>query len=246
MTSSEYEEYVTNIVRQFGFCKNANISNNRKFKGKRQPGEYEIDIAVEMRFTEIIYLLIIIECKHWNRPVDRPVIQSLAQTKDAISAHKAIAVASSGFSKEAESVAEAHNIGLWWIDPDGASSQKARSVSSKPFPDIFDARACLDHTYFIYNQLRSQLFSAVGIDKSQINYKIKALTGEVYTHITSYEDWRRVDSLKPLALWEESSIVEIIKLRNYVYGKTSSWPIKETLIAVATDSYESFRDLLLK
>jgi hypothetical protein len=71
MTSSEYEEYVTKIVRQFDFCKRAKISNNRKFKGKRQPGKYEIDIAVEVRFSEAIYFLMIIECKYWNRPVDR-------------------------------------------------------------------------------------------------------------------------------------------------------------------------------
>jgi hypothetical protein len=63
MTSSEYEEYVTKIVCQFDFCKRAKISNNRKFQGKRQPGEYEIDIAVEVRFSKAIYFLMIIECK---------------------------------------------------------------------------------------------------------------------------------------------------------------------------------------
>jgi Restriction endonuclease len=112
MTSSEYEEYVTKIVRQFDFCKHAKISNNRKFQGKRQPSEYEIDIAIEVRFSEAVDFLMIIECKFWNRPVDRPVIQSVAQTKDAISAHKAVVVTVQGFSKEAISVAEAHGIAL--------------------------------------------------------------------------------------------------------------------------------------
>src|SRR5215475_4113656 len=128
MTSSEYEQYVTTIVRQFDFCKRAKISNNRKFKGKRQPGEYEIDIAVEVRFSKAIYFLMIIECKYWNRTVDRPVIQSLAQTRDAISANKAVIATVQGFSKEAISVAEAHGIALWRVDPEFDKKRKLLEV----------------------------------------------------------------------------------------------------------------------
>jgi restriction endonuclease len=142
MTSSEYEQYVTKIVRQFGFCKHAKISNNRRFQGKRQPGEYEIDIAVEVRFSEAIYFLMIIECKYWNRPVDRPVIQALAQTRDALSAHKAVVATVQGFSKEAISVAEAHGIALWRVDPefDGELLKSVASDNREVFRSLIKYR----------------------------------------------------------------------------------------------------------
>jgi hypothetical protein len=117
MDASQYEEFVLELVRQLEFCRNATISRNVKFVGKRQPGQYEIDIAVEVAFGGVARFLLIVECKNWSRPVDRPVVQKLAQTLDAIAAHKAAIASPVGFTKEAIEVAEAHGIALWVIAP---------------------------------------------------------------------------------------------------------------------------------
>jgi restriction endonuclease len=246
MTPSEYEQYITDFVRQFDFCKQAKVSNNRKFQGKRQPGEYEIDIAVEINFSEIIYFLMIFECKYWNRPVDRPVIQSLAQTKDAISAHKAIAVSPNGFSEEARSVAYAHNIALWRIDPD--EDEESRKGIRIGF------QACLRQPFPIeslYDELRSSLFATIGIDWSKGASKhlfskqyISTIVENAYTQITNYENWRDVDALKALVEWEDSSIEKLIDFNSIRLEKAPKQLMRNILREVALDNYITFQYLL--
>lgn len=241
MTGPEYEEYVTNIVRQFSFCKEAIISNNRKFPGKRQPGEYEIDIAIEIRFSELIYFLMIIECKHWNKPVDRPVIQNLAQTKDAISAHKAVAVASKGFSEEARSVAIAHSIALWWVDPllDDDRKDFLRGVAfclREPLP--------IEKLYY---ELRSYLFSTLGIDRNKdINghlHHIDTIVGNAYAQITSFEDWRNLETLHKLVEWENSSIQEILNFTSSV-DRPDPIAMQDILQAIVSNNELRFLHLM--
>jgi Restriction endonuclease len=115
MTPSEYEAHVAELVRQLDFFENGCVYRNRKFAGVRQPGEYEIDVAVQTKLSGKLDFLLIIECKNWSRPVDRPVVQKLAQTRDAIAAHKAAVVSPVGFTKEAVDVARTLGIALWVI-----------------------------------------------------------------------------------------------------------------------------------
>jgi restriction endonuclease len=211
MTGSDYEKHVTKFVRTLNFGIPPIISNNRKFKGKTQPGEYEIDISVELMFSDAIHFLMIIECKHWKRRVDRPVIQNLIQTKDAISADKAVAVSSKGFSREAIAVAKDRSIALWEIDP---IRDKHTMVCYSLPRDNF-------HSYDLYYELQSQFLSAVGINEPRfgIDHDMNLLIGDVYTGITCFKDWHKIDSLKSLAQWEDSSIQKIIGFRNSVIEK---------------------------
>jgi hypothetical protein len=113
LTPAEYEDYVEAVLRELNWWKNACVFRNRRYPGLRQPGEYEIDIAFEVKLSEVIFFRVIIECKNWKRPVTRPVVQNLAQTRDAIGAHKAAIASPVGFSDEAIQVARAHGIALW-------------------------------------------------------------------------------------------------------------------------------------
>jgi len=112
---AEYEEYVEELVRQLDFGSEATITRNAKLPGVRQPGEYEIDVAVRVQLGGRIDFLLIIECKNWSHRVDRPVVQKLIQTRDAVAAHKAAVVSPLGFSQEAIEVAEANGVALWVI-----------------------------------------------------------------------------------------------------------------------------------
>lgn len=113
MSPSEYESFIADVVRKFDCGSEAKVLRNARFPGIRQPGDYEIDLALSFNVANALDFLVIVECKNWSRPVDRPVVQKLAQTKDAIGAHKAALVSPVGFSKEAVEVASVFGIALW-------------------------------------------------------------------------------------------------------------------------------------
>lgn len=140
MSPLEYEEYVANVVRQLDFGANAIIQRNTRFEGVRQPGHYEIDVSVKFKVAEKLDFFLIVECKNWSKPVPRPVVQALAQTRDAIAAHKAAIVSPTGFSAEATKVAQVHGIALWvlseasWSIPlglDGSSDDHGTAVAER-------------------------------------------------------------------------------------------------------------------
>ncbi len=115
MNSRQYEEYVADVVRSLSISKKAKVYMNRKYAGVRQPGSYEIDVACEVWIDKALFFLIIVECKNWKNPVDRPQIQKLIQTRDAISAHKAAFASPVGYTKEAIEVAKANGVALWVV-----------------------------------------------------------------------------------------------------------------------------------
>lgn len=110
-----YEEYVAAIISEFKQFRKASISLNEQINGVRQPGKYEIDIIIRLLIGDFLSLNIIVECKHWKRKIDRPVVQKFIQTRDAISADKAIIVSPKGFTKEAIEVAKNNGVALWII-----------------------------------------------------------------------------------------------------------------------------------
>ena len=122
VTPKEYEAYVASVVHSFDFCAGATVIRNKRFPGIRQPGMYEIDIAVELFLSEHVFFRMIVECKNHGRPVTRPVVQQLAQTRDAIAAHKAAIASPTGFSGEAIDVARDLGIALWVMAQDVPTS----------------------------------------------------------------------------------------------------------------------------
>jgi hypothetical protein len=113
MTPSEYEQYVEKLVREMNLGPQARVLRNQKYTGVRQPGLYEVDIAIEIDFENRLKVLIIVECKNLGRRVDRPALQKMIQTRDAIAAHKAAIASPRGFSREAIDVARANGVALW-------------------------------------------------------------------------------------------------------------------------------------
>jgi restriction system protein len=74
-------------------------------------GEYEIDIAV--RFTALgANFLVLVECKHYKRPVGREKVQALLAKLQSVGAHKGIMFAPSGYQSGAIEYADAHGIAL--------------------------------------------------------------------------------------------------------------------------------------
>jgi hypothetical protein len=116
MTPQEYEQLVAEtVIRDFQGFHDVTFYRNEKFPGVRQPGAYEVDVAAKIRIADSLSILTIFECKFLNRKVDRPIVQKLIQTRDAISAHKCVVVTNGGFTEEAMDVARAHGVGLWLV-----------------------------------------------------------------------------------------------------------------------------------
>ena len=115
MTGADYEEFVQKVIVKLDCWEHARVLRNHKYPGVRQPGEYEIDIAIESVLSDVLSLRYIFECKNWKRRVGRQVVQRVAQTRDAIAAHKAVIISPIGFTKPAIEVAKAHGIALWIV-----------------------------------------------------------------------------------------------------------------------------------
>jgi Restriction endonuclease len=153
VTAKEYEAYVARLVQNFEFCRDATVTRNRRFPGVRQPGVYEIDIAVEMFLSEEVFFWMIVECKNHRRRITRPVVQQLAQTRDAISANKAAIASPTGFSKEAEEVAQVFGVALWVMAEDVATM----TIMGMQGPYI-------SYWNELYYELRLEYLGLIGID----------------------------------------------------------------------------------
>ncbi|MEC0234850.1 restriction endonuclease [Paenibacillus kribbensis] len=118
MNSREYEDFVEETLKCLDFFNNSSIYRNKKYQGVRQAGSYEIDIAFETEIHNMIKFTLIVECKYHGRPITRPIVQNLHQTKEAINAQKGALVSPIGFTKEAIEVADNLGISLWVISKD--------------------------------------------------------------------------------------------------------------------------------
>ena len=123
MKGSPYEQLVARLLAELESFSGWTIHTNKKYRGRRQPGEYEIDVSLEKTIGHVASFLLIVECKNWGKPVDRPVVQKFAQTRDAIAAHKAAIVSPRGCTREAVKVARAHGMALWVLAADAQGSK---------------------------------------------------------------------------------------------------------------------------
>lgn len=75
---------------------------------------YEIDVTV--RFNALgVDFLVLVECKHYRRNVEREVFQVLHDKVRQLGAHKGMVFATSGFQSGAIEYAEAHGMAAIWM-----------------------------------------------------------------------------------------------------------------------------------
>jgi hypothetical protein len=90
--------------------KNYQIFHNKKYEGKS--GQlHQIDVAIEAKIAGI-EILIIVECKHYNKKISMNEILVFTARIDDISAHKGIMVTTIGFQSGVEKIARAKKIAL--------------------------------------------------------------------------------------------------------------------------------------
>jgi len=116
MDAQKYEDFVRTTYETLLAGHVGEIHLRKHFEGKRSGHLHEIDVAIETRVAQLD-ILILVECKHYNKTVKVGDVLTLAGRIDDIGAHKGVMVSTKGFQKGATKVARAHGIGLVLTEP---------------------------------------------------------------------------------------------------------------------------------
>jgi restriction system protein len=130
VSPKQFETLITELMHTEGSgLEDVRVQHGETLHGA--DGEYVIDTSVRFRVLGGAELLVLVEAKLQNRPVERTVTQKLFQIVLSTGAHKGIIVSTSGFQRGALDFAGAHGIALVQL-VDGQMTYKTRSVDSKP------------------------------------------------------------------------------------------------------------------
>lgn len=93
-------------------------------------GEYEIDVLVTFSRFGGARFIVLVECKHQRRPVERQDVMTLDAKVRVVGAHKGMLFSTSGIQSGALEYAEAHALatvavvnGKWLYETKGAGSE---------------------------------------------------------------------------------------------------------------------------
>lgn len=107
---NEFEAIVARL--QSTFNKAGVVTRNERILGKVSGRSRQIDVAIRTTVgTEDV--LIVVECKKWNRKADVQAVEAFAGVKKDVGAHMGIMVSTTGFSKAAYQRASAEGITLY-------------------------------------------------------------------------------------------------------------------------------------
>jgi hypothetical protein len=104
-TWKDLELKVLDLLTSLGY----EAERNAKIKGAR--GKHQVDVAARFEFGGFRYL-IIVECKYWNKKVDKNRVATLSNIVSDIGANKGIIISIKGFQKGAFELARNSNIEL--------------------------------------------------------------------------------------------------------------------------------------
>lgn len=102
----DLEKYVTQLH-------GATARHNVRLQGT-SGATYQIDCLIEFRHG-LHPIRIIVECKDWRRPVDRPEVDKLISVAEDCGASRAAIFSAWGFTEGSKLKARHKNIGLYWI-----------------------------------------------------------------------------------------------------------------------------------
>ena len=106
----EFEAIVTRLQRMF--AKDGKVTQDEKLAGRNSGQKRQIDIVIRAK-VGVEDILIIAECKKWNRRPDVKAIEAFAGVKEDGGAHVGMMISTIGFTKAAHRTAQAKNISLY-------------------------------------------------------------------------------------------------------------------------------------
>lgn len=111
--SISWKEFEAIVARlQSNFATGGKVTSDDKILGRNSGKKRQIDISVRANVggEEI---LIIVECKKWNRKPDVKAVEAFAGVKEDVGAHLGIMVSTKGFTDAARRTASAKGISLY-------------------------------------------------------------------------------------------------------------------------------------
>jgi restriction system protein len=125
LTPLEFEQFVASALLKQGVgLQEFTVQHLERLKGT--DGEYVMDVTA--RFEALgANFLVLVECKHLKRPVERDVVQVLADKIRNVGAQKGMLFATAGFQRGALEYARKHGIALVHVT-DGRTSYQTRSA----------------------------------------------------------------------------------------------------------------------
>ncbi len=131
MTPEEFELEVKRILEAQGSgLKNVRTAHRRVIRAA--DGSYEIDVTAQFEAFSLKFL-VLVECKHQKKPVEREVVQVLFDRVRATGAQKAVLFATTSFQRGAIDFAKAHGIALVQI-VEGKHAYLTRGLDESPAP----------------------------------------------------------------------------------------------------------------
>ena len=116
MRSTDYEALVARVYEDLLPTGLGNVLKDQQYIGKRSGHSHQIDVAIEMKIADL-RILVVIECKYYNRRVEVGEVLELAERLDDIGAQKGVLVSRKGFQAGAVKVARARSIALVVTEP---------------------------------------------------------------------------------------------------------------------------------
>jgi restriction system protein len=131
ITPAEFERQIFAWVRSSPNVGDATVTHQATVKG--QGGEYAVDIHVHITVLGGANLILILECKHQGRAVERDDVIILEGKVRDTGSHKGILFSTSGFQQGAISYAAAHGIAtVTVVGGDFLYETRAMSPSEPP------------------------------------------------------------------------------------------------------------------
>ncbi len=105
-------------------------------------GTYKIDVLVKIQILEGALIIILVECKHLNRPVKRDEMQVLASKIQDVGAHKGIVFSSSGYQAGALNYAKKHGIAAVKVDVQELIDRRRRKEEARMMLQAMSYQLC--------------------------------------------------------------------------------------------------------
>ncbi len=136
LTPTEFEEYAKNLLEKLArssSCTLESFDAQHLEELKGSDGEYKIDVTARFRVLELDFL-VLGECKHLKRPVEREDLMVLWAKQQSLNAHKCILFSISGYQEGALAYAEERRMALIHL-LDGHAVYLTRSATPIHMPN---------------------------------------------------------------------------------------------------------------
>lgn len=130
LTPSQFEETVLGWVQKWALDSGQQVETQHLGHVAGGGGSYKIDVLARIEVFGGAAVVILVECKHQRRPVEREDVMVLEAKLRDVGAHKGMLFSTSGFQKGALQYATAHGIATITV-VDGTSLYETRGAGDE-------------------------------------------------------------------------------------------------------------------